>query len=634
MDLLLFTIIFLAFFLAGETLASFWKPVYSHFLERLVFHTLLGLVAVALLTTSLAFAGGIYPATGWIIVGLIFLGSAKIGPHLWKEVSGFRPNLGKFFGKDQTDRGFQGFNILILTILVVLALILALAPPVKTDALVYHLAIPKAYLENHGIINLPNNMYSFFPLLFEMVFLFAMTFGVESLPALCGLGMAFLLLTGLGVYFRQYLSPRLAWLVPVLFFSTPTFFEISASAYIDLALAGFIFFTFYAWDRWRETRLPFWFFYMTLFAGAAWATKLTGLIVLPLVVLGIALEGKKDNNPARVLKHIAIFSGIVFLFMAPWWIRNYLYSGNPFLPLLMQFLGGEDRVNWDPNRAMMFNSYVNNFGMGRGLWDLLLLPYNLTFKAQPHSYNFDGQIGIVFFMLVPALIAGMWKPRPPRWIALSVCFAVLIIFWFVYFQYVRFLAPAFAALTLLCVAGLEKATRPQSENGSPPRWLSQLLLGVVACGVLFNVNLIQESWQKKAPWKYVTDQETRDQYLARNIPRYPMYQAMNRLNPEAKVLLVYMRNLGFLAERSFHSDSIYEAHTLQKILTQDASPEGILRQLQTLGITHLMFDRKFVFGKDAAFPPDHQTALNRFLKNRAHLLKQMDDFFLYRLVLD
>ena len=81
-------------------------------------------------------------------------------------------------------------------------------------------------------------------------------------PALCGLGMAFLLLMGLGVYFRQYLSPRLAWFVPVLFFSTPTFFEISASAYIDLALAGFMFFTFYAWDRWRETRLPFWFFYM------------------------------------------------------------------------------------------------------------------------------------------------------------------------------------------------------------------------------------------------------------------------------------------------------------------------------------------------------------------------------------
>ncbi len=633
MDLLLFAIIFLTFFLAGETLASFWKPVYSHILERLVFHTLLGLVGVALLTLALAFAGGIYPATGWIIVGIIFLVSAKTWLQGWPEASKFWSALGNFWNRERPVRIFHGFNVYVLTVLVILALILALAPPVKTDALVYHLAIPKAYLEHHGIVNLPNNMYSFFPLLFEMVYLFAMTFGVESLPALCGLGMTFLLLLGLGVYCHQYLSPRLAWFVPVLFFSTPTFFEISASAYIDLALAGFMFFTFYAWDRWRETRLRFWFFYMALFAGAAWSTKLTGLMVLPLVVLGIAVEGKEDNNPARVLKHIAIFSGIVFLFMAPWWLRNYQYSGNPFMPLLMQFLGGEDRVNWDPNRALMFNSYVSNFGMGRDLWDLLLLPYNLTFKAQPHSYYFDGQIGIVFFMLIPALIAGLWKPRPPRWVPLGVCFAVLIIFWFVYFQYVRFLVPAFTMLTLLSVAGLDKVTRPDG-NGSPPRWLSQILLGVVACGVLLNLYLIWDVWLKKAPGKYVIGQETRDQYLARNVPRYPMYRAMNRLDPGSKVLFVYMRNLGYLAERSFHSDSVFEAHTLQTLLARDASPDGLRRQLHSLGVTHLMFDRNYVFGKEATFSPDHQTVLEGFLKDRGQLLEQRQDFFLYRLVLD
>ena len=634
MDLPLFIVLFLAFFLAGEILASFWKPVYSHFLERLVFHTLLGLVTVALMTTALAFAGGIYPATGWIIVGIIFLGSIKTWPSLGQEVSTFLPDLGKIFGKDQPDRGFQGFNILILAVLVVLALILALAPPIKIDALVYHLAIPKAYLEHHGIVNLPNNMYSFFPLLFDMVFLFAMTFGVESLPALCGLGMTFLLLMGLGVYFRQYLSPRLAWFVPVLFFSTPTFFEISASAYIDLALAGFMFFTFYAWDRWRETRLPFWFFYMAVCAGAAWATKLTGLIILPLVVLGIALEGKKDNNPARVLKDIVIFSGIVFLFMAPWWWRNYQYSGNPFLPLLMQFLGGEDRVNWDANRALDFDHYVKLFGMGRGLWEVLLLPYNLTFQAQPYTLRFDGQIGIAFFTLIPVLIAGMWKPRPPRWIALSVCFTVLIFFWFIYFQYVRFLAPAFTMLTLLSVAGLEKITRPESEGGSTPRWLGQLILGVAACAVSFNLYLIWDTWQEKAPGKYVTGQETRDQYLARNVPRYPMYQAMNKLPAESKVLFVYMGNLGYLAERAFHSDSVFEDFTLKKIMEQDGTPEGIRRQLQSLGITHLMLDQNYVFGKEARLSPDHQTRLSGFLKNRARLLKQMDNFFLVQLVLD
>ena len=272
--------------------------------------------------------------------------------------------------------------------------------------------------------------------------------------------------------------------------------------------------------------------------------------------------------------------------------------------------------------------------MGRSLWDLMLLPYNLTFHAHPNSLRFDGQIGIAFFVLIPALIVGLWKPRSPRWIYLTVFFAVLFLFWFVYFQYVRFLAPAFTVLTLLSAAGLEKITRPKSEGGSTPPWLGRLLLGVVACAVSFNLYLIWNNWQEKAPGNYVVGKETRDQYLARSIPRYPMYQAMNKLPLESKVLFVYMRNLGYLAERPFHSDSVFEAHTLQALLAQDPSPDGLRRQLQSLGITHLMFDSKYVFGKQTAFPPDHQTVLNRLLEHRARLLHRVDDFFLYQLVLD
>ncbi|MCH7650884.1 MAG: hypothetical protein IIA63_06965, partial [Nitrospinae bacterium] len=266
-------------------------------------------------------------------------------------------------------------------------------------------------------------------------------------------------------------------------------------------------------------------------------------------------------------------------------------------------------------------------------WDMFLLPYNLTFHAEPHSLKFDGRIGIVFFLLIPALIAGLWKPRPARVAALGVFAGVLLLFWFIYFQYVRFLAPAFMALTLLCVAGLDRVTRPRSGEHTS-HLPGKIYLGVLALGVLFNVSLIWETWHQKNPGLYVAGQETRDQYLSRNIPRYPMYRAMNGLDPEAKVLLVYMGNLGYLAERPFHSDSVFEAHTLQAMLARDASPEGLRRQLKNLGITHLMFDRTFVFGKGAAIPPAHQPALHGFLKTRGKLLKQMDDFLFYELVLD
>ena len=39
--------------------------------------------------------------------------------------------------------------------LLLLALIRALAPPLKFDALVYHLALPKAYLEPGGLTTSP-----------------------------------------------------------------------------------------------------------------------------------------------------------------------------------------------------------------------------------------------------------------------------------------------------------------------------------------------------------------------------------------------------------------------------------------------------------------------------------------------
>ena len=364
------------------------------------------------------------------------------------------------------------------------------------------------------------------------------------------------------------------------------------------------------------------------------ATKLTGLIALPLGILGIALAGRKDSQPGRVFKRMLVFSGIALVFIAPWWIRNAWYSGNPFLPLLMPFLGGADHVNWDPVRMAMFDHYVRMFGMGRGILDLLMLPFNLTFNAEPNSLKFDGQIGILFFILIPALIMAGWKNRPPRIVALAILFGILMLFWFVYFQYVRFLAPAFTALALVSVFGLERATRSEPDTSTAGRWSRILFFLVLACGVVFNLNLIWKMWSKKAPYKFIAGLETRDDYLVRNVPPYPMYQAMNELSPESHVFMVYMRNLGYLAERSFHSDSIFEAYTLQAMLRKDDSVEGLGRQLKASGFTHVMFDRSFLYGPGGALTPKGQAAWKAFLNQRCKLLNQRNSFQLYALALD
>ncbi len=630
-DLILAILIFFACFLLGEKWVKHINIDFYSFGEKFTFCSLLGIVAIGLITTLLAFFHLIFPQTGWTLLTLIFLTSISSIKHLFKQAW---QRMLSSRQKEETYKiplSFKWFLSVVLTLLVLSSLSLALAPPVKTDALVYHLAIPKTYFEFHGIVNLPNNMYSFFPMLFSMIFLFAMTFGVESLPALLGLGTGFLLLTGLVLYYKNHLKGKFYLLVPILFFSIPTFWEISASAYVDIPLATLIFFAFYAWDLWISTDQKGWFYLMIIFGASAWATKLTAVIVLPLIVLGIAWKGKNHQNLKKVLYQLGIFAVVVLIFMGPWWMRNYFYSGNPFTPLFMQFLGGSDQVNWDSNRALMMNQYVKSFGMGRSLTDFFLLPYNLTFHSEPNSLKFDGWIGKAHFLLFPMLF-GLWGTYSQKIKSMAAVFGVLIIFWFSYFQYVRFLTPSFTLLTLMLVYGLESTLRSVNLFKISTIIRSTAFI-LTILGVSYNISLVGELWWKINPVNFLAGKETKEQYLTRNISVFPMYQEMNKkISPNSKVLFIFMRNLGYLAERKFISDSVFEAHTMQKLLQRISTPKDLASRLKKVGVTHLMFDYRYVWGNNSAFSLEEQTLLRQFLDDWCKKLSETNSLFLFEVM--
>ncbi|MCP5106679.1 MAG: hypothetical protein GY950_25065, partial [bacterium] len=334
-----FLLIFLAFFLLGDKVCQRLGVGFSCGGESFIFSTSLGLVIVSYGTLLVALLGGIYPLTLWSFLILIYLFSLgklrDLGSSLLNGLRSFQQHGLTHYLRP----GFESFNHLILFILFFLALTLAQTPAIATDALVYHLAVPKAYLTHHGIVALPNNIYSFFPMQFEMVYLFCLGVGGEITAKLAGLGMALLLLGAMAIFYKRYLAPRYSSFVPVLYFATPTFFLVSPAAYVDVPVAGFIFLTYYAWDRWRTTDQNPWFILMILFAGSAVATKLTAVIVLPLVFLAIAFRGRDRGDSLWTIQRLLVFFLATGLFILPWWAQNYQYTGNPFAPFFMQFFG-------------------------------------------------------------------------------------------------------------------------------------------------------------------------------------------------------------------------------------------------------------------------------------------------------
>ncbi len=516
---------------------------------------------------------------------------------------------------------------LVFIIFFLSSLTLALAPATGTDALVYHLAVPKAYLQAGGIVSLPNNIYSFFPLQFEMLYLLALAIEGETLAQLLGFGMSVTVIGGIALFYKRYFSSKLLWVPCLIFFSTPTFWEVSFLAYVDFQVAGFILMTVYAWARWREEDKNGWFVLMCVFSGMAISTKLSSLMIFSIALLGIVLL--KGNSLKKTLTFSSLLILAVFLFMAPWWIRNLIFTeGNPFAPYLIQFFGG-DGINWDEARSSMQFDYYQSFGMGRSLKDFFLLPWNLTFHSQKSSLLYDGQIGILYLLALPFLGIVMFRKKRDASIGFFISvliFCVFFISWFFMSQYIRLLTVPFIFLSMLLAFALETA---YLNSVKPLRILTAV---VFVFGLLFNGVIIFKEWFDRNPFPVFLGTQSRDDYLESRIPTYPIYKAINnRLSNNDQALLVYLRNYGFFSDKIFFSDTFFEGFTLKKILKDGPTPELLLKRWQEKSLTHLAFDFHFVFGKDSVLEPIEREALKNYLNLRGRLIFEKNEFYLYAL---
>mgnify|MGYP001277263165 FL=1 len=623
MDFALFLLIFLAFYNSGQLLSNkICGLKFSSPGEAVLFSTALGSIVFSGIMTVFVFSGWINSAVCWsLLVVFLVLG--------WKNLSHFN-KLSKIFNspisQPAEDGELRGLTQSFLGLLALLAIGSAFAPAFANDALVYHLAVPKAFLQTGGLVNLPNNIYSFFPQQIEMLYLFALALGSDSLAQLTGLGIVFLLLFALWQYSKENIHKNYAWLTPLIFISTPTFFSVASSAYVDLQAAAYVFLAFYSWQNGCDQKQPRWFFLMTLFAGAAIASNLTTIIIFPLAFLGLAWHGRTHRNLKQTVNQCLIMTFGTLLILSPWLLRNYFFTGNPVAPFFMNIFGGENAMNWDVIRSQMQLQYYSSIGMGHSFLDFLSLPINLTFFSEPHSLKFEGQIGILYLLLSPALFGLDRKSIP-----LAIVFSVLLIFWFMQTQYIRLLAPAFVFLSVLLVAGLAHLF----QNTKIGKKEQLFLTSILALGLLFNTSLIMKEWFRIDPLSYILKKESRAQYLTRQVRAFPSYQDANEMLTEKdKVLLIHMGNLGYLMDRPFFSDTFFEDHTLTKIIDKGVYAADILNRLKVQGITHVLFNYHYIFGENSVLTLGERAIFKNLLKKHGEQLSSKNGFLLYRFMLD
>lgn|GEM_PF-3165991 len=209
-----------------------------------------------------------------------------------------------------------------------LYVVVALGPPVWTDPLTYHLAIPKEYIQHGGVPTDHGNFFNNFPTAFSMLYLMLMDLGSDLVPKL--LHLLFIPMTAVVAYhhFRRASSSWVATWSVLLFAGQWTIFHGVQRENVDFQFAFYGLTAFLLLVESLDSEDRAWPVICGLLLGATVAGKVHGVACVAgmAAVLIVGLRQKRVS-----WRQCAIFAGAAFLAYVPTLLRNLIYSFDPFL---------------------------------------------------------------------------------------------------------------------------------------------------------------------------------------------------------------------------------------------------------------------------------------------------------------
>ncbi len=480
---------------------------------------------------------------------------------------------------------------LCLVVMFLALFLQALWPRVSWDANVYHLTVPRLYLENQGFWRIPFNVYSNWPLNTELLFAMAMAIRSHVLAKLVHFGLG--CLTTILVYrvARESAGKWAGWAAAILFLANSVVLVEIRVAYVDLASALFFTLAFVLVHRQLESssdsnRL---LVLAGIFAGLAAGTKLTGMVgafCLAGLLVGTLL---KRRTPVReVFRSVSWLLIPAVVLLIPWLVKSWLLTGNPVYPFLFQVFGGPE---WSRELQQSLTAWQQSIGMGRSPVDYLLLPVRVILDGGIGYDRFDGEISKLWIVVLPLSI---WVGRRRAIVrrALEVA-GIYFVFWALSSQQMRFLIPI---LPLLAIAGavaiagtIERVQFPRLRKAAV--WVCTLVL-VGNLAIAGREIAVRSIGMMRDYLHFGLEIE--------QLAEEPVYRFINNELPIDARVMMLNTNHGFFCRRDFVADSFFEASQITALMQEAGSKSDISKILRNLNVSHLLIKK----GKGGASYPD------------------------------
>jgi hypothetical protein len=525
--------------------------------EAAFFSTILGFVAYGYAAFALGALGLLYAPllAACVVVPAVFGAARLVKTRAWRAC---KPTTG--------DATF------VLAAAVICAMIpVALAPVLEHDDNVYHLFLPRIYLEHHGLFYLPH-INANMPHLVELLYLFPSSLGDFTAAKCLNLFFNLWIIVGLRSVLRGPMGRPLAGVAGLIYLSNPCVQWHLGRAYIEPVMGTFLLGGAIALLRFIEGRQTAYLWLAGIACGAAAGSKYQGWVFSAaiLVFIGAAIVNQARAWSLRAAWALAAFSGFAVLVL-PWAVKNLVMTGNPVYPMAYRVLGGKDLSSIQV--FQMVQSF-SQFGGPKTLANLSMLPFRLMV---PPNTDFEPSCSATMMVLV--LVAVMlirWQRSSYRYLigVAIVGFAG----WALTCQLSRYLEAWLPVMTLVAMLPLGRL--------AARRGIAEGLAVIVVAVAGVQQYRVPVATTLGVPALAVFS-HPRDQLLALNL-NFGLCEYLNReVPPGAKVLGMWENRFYFLRREAL-CDSVYEAPSELAWLRRLDDPGRFADELRALGVTHVV----------------------------------------------
>jgi len=567
-EILYFIPIILVCYGFGAFIFKLFKFEFNSSLEKSFFSIAIGLFFYSFLTMVLGFLGYLYKPLFYLIfiLGLIIFS---------KQIISLISNIISFFNKFRLKYDIFTFLAAFLAILILFNLIATMVPPWEIDTVLYHATLPKVYSMNHKIVYTPYDRNSFWPLFMEMLYLIGTILKNGILGKLFAWFSGVLVTLAIISFCKRFFSKNIGIIAAAIFYTTPLVMQFNTTGMVDISLGFFIFMAYYSFSIWFSSQKTKWLVLSAIFAGVSSSIKINGSFPMIILALGIfyrlMIYGKASlkNLKKSILLGI-LFTVIMYFIFAPWLIRNYVWTGNPFFPFLYNVFGGK---YWSLALTERLNAGFNEWGLGKSsMLGFFMLPFYATFFTQKFGELLG--IGPIYLAFVPLVFFIKRK----KMINYLLIFSFLsITLWFFFFsRQLRLLQFIFPYLAIVAAYVIIKLLKPRFRKIILLLFISYLLFsGLIWVGA--NGKQIKRGLLLESDEDFLSSIKTDHNYAD--------FKYINSNVQNISIILFYDKISGYYSDYPYVISAEGQGYIRLDMFNNSAE---MRKELKSFGISHIM----------------------------------------------